>query len=113
MRVGTRLPMPSRYWPGPLSDERVLYSFHMYEPYVATSAPNLTREKPYAYPGVVPFGEQQEEWNGGRVSAYLQLPLDWADKHGIERNQDRCRRVWLHAAPAGLQAVSRGCADHA
>ena len=75
------------YWPGPLGDARVLYSFHMYEPYAATSAPNLKREKPYAYPGVVPFGEQQEEWNGGRVGAYLQLPLDWADKHGIAPNR--------------------------
>ncbi len=75
------------YWPGPLSDPRVLYSFHMYEPYAATSAPNLKREKPYAYPGVVPFGEQQEEWNGGRVSAHLQLPLDWADKNSIERSR--------------------------
>jgi hypothetical protein len=75
------------YWPGPLTDERVLYAFHMYEPYAATSAPNLKREKPYAYPGMVPFGEQQEEWNGGRVGAYLQLPLDWADKAGIPRNR--------------------------
>jgi Cellulase (glycosyl hydrolase family 5) len=75
------------YWSGPLGDPRVLYSFHMYEPYAATSAPNLKREKPYAYPGVVPFGEQQEEWNRGRVEAYLQLPLDWADKHGIERSR--------------------------
>lgn len=75
------------YWPGPLDDERVLYSFHMYEPYAATSAPNLKREKPYSYPGLVPFGGQQEEWNGGRVAAYLQQPLEWAKTHGIDRSR--------------------------
>jgi hypothetical protein len=71
------------YWPGPLADERVLYSFHMYEPYAATSAPNLKREKPYAYPGEVPFGTGSENWDAKRVDAYLQLPLDWANKHGV------------------------------
>ena len=71
------------YWPGPLADERVLYSFHMYEPYAATSAPNLKREKPYAYPGEVPFGTGSENWDAKRVDAYLRLPLDWANKHGV------------------------------
>jgi len=71
------------YWPGPLADERVLYSFHMYEPYAATSAPNLKREKPYAYPGEVPFGAGSENWDAKRIDAYLRLLLDWANKHGV------------------------------
>lgn len=75
------------YWPGPLSDDKILYSFHMYEPYAATSAPNLKREKPYAYPGEVPFGEATENWDAKRVDAYLQLPLDWAEKHGVEKDR--------------------------
>ncbi|SFU06949.1 cellulase family glycosylhydrolase [Mesorhizobium sp. YR577] len=75
------------YWPGPLADDKVLYSFHMYEPYAATSAPNLKREKPYAYPGEVPFGEGSENWDAKRVDAYLQLPLDWANKHGVAENR--------------------------
>lgn len=75
------------YWPRPLGDPRVLYSFHMYEPYAATSAPNLKREKPYAYPGEVPFGEKSENWDAARVAGYLQQPLDWADKHGVARNR--------------------------
>ncbi|MEI5681334.1 MULTISPECIES: glycoside hydrolase family 5 protein [unclassified Mesorhizobium] len=75
------------YWPGPLADDKVLYSFHMYEPYAATSAPNLKREKPYAYPGEVPFGEVSENWDAKRVDAYLQLPLDWAQKHGVAENR--------------------------
>ncbi len=75
------------YWPGPLADDKTLYSFHMYEPYAATSAPNLKREKPYAYPGEVPFGEGLENWNAKRVDAYLQLPFDWAQKHGVAENR--------------------------
>ncbi|WP_197716838.1 cellulase family glycosylhydrolase [Mesorhizobium sp. DCY119] len=75
------------YWPGPLTDDKVLYSFHMYEPYAATSAPNLKREKPYAYPGEVPFGEGSENWDATRVDAYLQLPLDWANKHGVAESR--------------------------
>lgn len=75
------------YWPGPLPDDRVLYAFHMYEPYAATSAPNLKRDKPYQYPGLVPFGEGEENWDAARVASYLKLPVDWADAHGVPRNR--------------------------
>ena len=71
------------YWPAPLADTRVLYSFHMYEPYAATSAPNLQRAKPYTYPGVVPFVAGMQQWDTSRVQSYLQQPLDWAGQHAI------------------------------
>lgn len=87
------------YWPKPLTDDKVLYSFHMYEPYAATSAPNMKREKPYAYPGKVPFGEADEIWNRERVAAYLKQPVDWADSHNVPRNrmvagEFGCMRRW-------------------
>lgn len=87
------------YWPKPLTDDKVLYSFHMYEPYAATSAPNMKRDKPYAYPGKVPFGETEEVWNRERVTAYLKLPVDWADSHNVPRNrmvagEFGCMRRW-------------------
>lgn len=75
------------YWPEPLADQRVLYSFHMYEPYAATSAPNVKREKPYAYPGTVPYGEGEEKWDAMRVAAYLGLPFEWAAAHGVAPNR--------------------------
>ncbi|MBE1207254.1 glycoside hydrolase family 5 protein [Aminobacter carboxidus] len=75
------------YWPGPLSDDRVLYSFHMYEPYAATSSPNMKRDKPYQYPGIVPYGDTEENWDAARVKAYLAQPVQWADSHGIARNR--------------------------
>jgi hypothetical protein len=34
------------YWLSALADNNVLYSFHMYEPYEATSAPNMKRKNP-------------------------------------------------------------------
>lgn len=72
------------YWPEPIKDGKILYSFHMYEPYQATSSPNLRREKPYVYPGKVPFsGSEPQLWNKSRVLSYLQQPVDWAKQHGI------------------------------
>ncbi len=71
------------YWPAALADSRVLYSFHMYEPYAATSAPNMKREHPYAYPGAVPFGEGETRWDAARVQGYLQGPVLWAKAHGV------------------------------
>lgn len=75
------------YWPGPLPDDRVLYAFHMYEPYAATSAPNFKREKPYPYPGIVPYGDGEENWDAARIASYLKMPTDWADANGVPRNR--------------------------
>jgi hypothetical protein len=75
------------YWPAPLRDPRVLYSVHMYEPYSATSAPNLKREKPYVYPGVVPFGDIEQRWDSFRVAEYLAQPVAWAEQHRIPLNR--------------------------
>lgn len=65
------------YWHAPLADSRALYSVHMYEPYAATSAPNMLRETPLAYPGPVPFGGRVQTWDAGRVADYLHQPLHW------------------------------------
>lgn len=75
------------YWPAPLADARVLYSVHMYEPYAATSAPNLARQRPYAYPGPVPFAGQTQPWNAQRIADYLQQPLDWAQRMKLPRSR--------------------------
>jgi len=75
------------YWPAALQDERVLYSVHMYEPYAATSAPNMTRKQPYAYPGPVPFAGERQQWDGERVAHYLAQPLAWADAMKVPRSR--------------------------
>lgn len=75
------------YWPNALEDPRVLYSVHMYEPYSATSAPNLARAKPFDYPGKAPYAGQQMRWDASRVAAYLRRPVDWADAHQVPRSR--------------------------
>lgn len=93
------------YWPSALADTRVLYSFHMYEPYEATSAPNMKREKPYSYPGTVPFGGEKVEWNAQKVSQYLALPVDWAKARGVPLNR-------LVAGEFGCMRRLAGCKSY-
>lgn len=75
------------YWPKRLNDSKVLYSVHMYEPYAATSAPNMKRAKPYRYPGMVPFAGQERLWNKAQVASYLQQPLQWANRQQLASNR--------------------------
>jgi hypothetical protein len=91
------------YWPAGLADERILYAYHMYEPWSATSAPNMKREAPYRYPGVAPFGSGEARWDARAVAGYLQQPVDWARRHGIPANrlvaaEFGCMRRWPDCA---------------
>jgi len=83
----------------PLADARVLYAYHMYEPWLATSTANLKAKVPYRYPGTVPFGGRDVSWNAAQVAAYLQQPVDWASAHQVPVNrlvaaEFGCVRVW-------------------
>lgn len=93
------------YWPRALADQRVLYSFHMYEPYAATSAPNLKRATPYQYPGVVPFGQGKELWDAQRVKTYMQQPFDWAKKNRVPNNR-------IVAGEFGCIRILPGCRQY-
>ncbi len=89
------------YWPGRLSDDKVLYSFHMYEPYEATSSPNLKRDPQLRYPGAQSWlGAKQVTWNRGVVQMFLAQPFMWAAAHGIPDNrmvagEYGCVRQWV------------------
>lgn len=87
------------HWPGPLKDSRVLYAYHMYEPWMATSAPDKLRKRPLRYPGTVPFADRDTAWDAEAVGRYLQKPLDWAARHGIPptrlvAGEFGCLRTW-------------------
>lgn len=88
------------YWPNALSDDKVLYSFHMYEPYEATSSPNIKRNPQLRYPGVQSWlGDNQVTWNRAVVQAFLNQPYDWAAAHGVPANrmvagEYGCVRQW-------------------
>jgi hypothetical protein len=91
------------YWPARLSDSRILYAYHMYVPWSATSAPNMKRDRPYRYPGVVPFGDREVRWDANAIAGYLRQPVDWAKRHGIPRNrlvaaEFGCMRRWPDCA---------------
>lgn len=88
------------YWPRALSDARLLYAHHMYEPWNATSTPNMKRKVQYRYPGVAPLGSRDVSWDAARIEAYLQQPIDWARKHGVPLNrlvaaEFGCIRTWV------------------
>lgn len=93
------------YWPKASEDKRVLYSFHMYEPYEAMGGPNLKRAKPYQYPGDVPFGGKKVMWNAQRVAEYLQQPFDWAKKQEIPPNR-------MVAGEFGCIRLLNGCRQY-
>jgi hypothetical protein len=91
------------YWPAAPSDMRLLFAYHMYEPWAATSAPNLKRESPYRYPGEAPFGRGTARFDARVVEGYLQLPVDWARRHGVAPNrlvaaEFGCMRRWADCA---------------
>jgi hypothetical protein len=99
------------YWAGPLDDPRLLYAYHMYEPWAVTSSPNMKLKEPRRYPGMAPFGEGESRWNAARVSAYLQQPVDWARKHGVPVSrmvaaEFGCMRRWVDC-PSYLEDVLR------
>ena len=83
-----------------MKDPRLLYAYHMYEPWSATSAPNMKRAKPYRYPGVAPLGGKELEWDASRVEAYLQQPIDWAQQTWRAHQPDGGGGVRLHAPVA-------------
>ena len=93
------------YWPSGLADSKVLYSFHMYEPYSVTGAPNLKRDRPFAYPGTVPFGETTEVWDKQRIAKYLTQPIDWAKANGVPLNR-------LVVGEFGCMRRTRGCRQY-
>ncbi|ESQ90488.1 glycoside hydrolase family 5 protein [Asticcacaulis benevestitus] len=88
------------YWPKALSDTKVLYSFHMYEPYEATSGPNIKRKPQLRYPGVeTSLGGEKVKWDKTVVERFLTGPFDWANTHGVPVNRMvagelGCVRVW-------------------
>lgn len=71
-------------WPGHLADERVLYAFHMYEPYAATSASNMKRATPLRYPGVATdYAGGRRTWDRVAVAAHVGTAFDWAAAQGL------------------------------
>ena len=88
-------------WPRALDDDKVLYAFHMYEPYQATSSPNMRHETPLRYPGTrTEYADGVWTWDRKSVAAHIDLAFDWAKQHGIDPNrmvvgEFGCMRRWV------------------
>lgn len=88
-------------WPAPLPDDRVLYAFHMYEPYAATSASNMKRDEPLRYPGVVTkYGGGEQMWDRKAVTAHIGAAFDWAQAQHLPSTrivaaEFGCMRRWV------------------
>ncbi|WP_426033437.1 glycoside hydrolase family 5 protein [Cypionkella sp. TWP1-2-1b2] len=91
-------------WPAKLADDRVLYAFHMYEPYAATSAPNMKRDVPLRYPGVTTdYAGGKQVWDKAAVAAHIDHAYDWAAAQGLPPTrvvaaEFGCMRLWPDCA---------------
>lgn len=80
---------PSAYvgWPAALGDSKVLYSFHMYEPYAFTSGENFRTGGKYVYPGKIQFGSKEIWWDKSVIGTYLQPFTRWLKQKSIPKNR--------------------------
>lgn len=74
-------------WPGKLDDDKILYSFHMYEPYSFTSWNNFRKGGKYSYPGNIEFGTGLVQWNKNTIDKYFEPFYFWAEKNSIPVNR--------------------------
>ncbi len=87
------------YW-RPLSDDKVLYAFHMYEPWNITSSPQIKRRPQLPYPGSkVEWGGESRIFDKAAMRDFLGVPFAWAKANGVPANrvvagEFGCVRVW-------------------
>jgi len=69
----------------PIDDPRVLYSFHMYEPYVFTTQ-RLNRGR-FTYPGEVPDvddpGSPHRPWDRAALDRFFEPVREWQTRHHV------------------------------
>jgi len=80
---------PSAYmeWPGKLEDSKLLYSFHIYEPYDFTSVNNFRNGGKYVYPGKILFGPNEIWWDKTVIELYMKPFGEWLNQHSIPVNR--------------------------
>lgn len=95
------------YWT-PLKDAKLLYAFHMYEPYDITSAPQIKRKPQRRYPNPA--------FDKAAMQQFLGVPFEWAKANGVPvsrlvAGEFGCVRVWVDCA-AYLADVLDTLNDH-
>jgi hypothetical protein len=74
-------------FPDTFSDDRILYSVHMYEPYAFTSNGNFRSGAKYVYPGNIPFGDGIVWWDKNTIRKYFEPFENWIKIHNIPLNK--------------------------
>ena len=92
------------YWPK-IGDEKVLYSFHMYEPYQFTNHKNFRKEQSYVYPGTIPYAGEDVHWNKQKIENYLSPFCEWAKAQKIPSNRLVCGEF-------GCYRRNQGCKEY-
>ena len=74
----------------PLNDDKVIYSFHMYEPYAFTTE-SINKDK-YSYPGRIFIEELNGDFelNKQGLEEFFNPIIEWS-----ERNQIHSNRIWV------------------
>lgn len=68
----------------PINDPRIMYAFHMYEPYAFTT--RKVNNGRFTYPGVISSdasGEQSTHWDSDYITHYLDCISQWQKQHNI------------------------------
>lgn len=69
-----------------MDDPRVLYSFHMYEPYSYTRY----QQREFVYPGRIPIGENGSklvEWDKEQLGEFLKVIHEWQQSRGVSSDR--------------------------
>ncbi|MBF0207812.1 MAG: cellulase family glycosylhydrolase [Oligoflexia bacterium] len=89
-----------------IDDHKILYSFHMYEPYAFTSKDN---RRHFSYPGKIPLGEkpgtQKIFFNKKELESFLQPVIDWQQKYNIPSNR-------ILVGEVGVYRRNKGAAEY-
>lgn len=70
-----------------LDDSKVIYSFHMYEPYEYTT--KKINQGKFGYPGkiMIPYTQKEFDMNRGSLRSFLKPVIDWAEENNIPNNR--------------------------
>lgn len=91
------------YWPS-ARDDKVLYAFHMYEPYPFTNHQNFRREEPYVYPGRIPHAKKKVNWNKRQMERHLSPFFAWVGAREIPINRVVCGEFGCYRRNPGAAA---------
>jgi aryl-phospho-beta-D-glucosidase BglC (GH1 family) len=67
----------------PIEDEKIVYSFHMYEPYAYTT--RRINNGQYAYPGAIPSALEAAsiDWNSETLANFFLPVIEWQKKYHV------------------------------